>query len=270
MSGAVRVWRWEIFRLTQQTRIRVVIGVCLVAPWLAVAGFAVQSQVPADTLFGIWIHTSGWAIPLVVLGFTGTWLFPLLIAAVTSGVFAGEDEAGVWPGLMTTRRSRPQVFAGKTLAAMTAAVAVVVTLAVSSVLAGLAAVGNQPLIDLTGAELSGGRLAGLVFASWASELPPVLAFTALALLLSVLTRSSIAAVLLPVAIGLLFQLDTFVTGGDPLRHLLVTTPLTAWHGLMASPEFLNAFWRGLAVSAGWFLVTLAAAAAAFSRREFAS
>ena len=37
----------------------------------------VQSGAPADALFGAWVHTSGFAISLVVLGFAGNWGFPI-------------------------------------------------------------------------------------------------------------------------------------------------------------------------------------------------
>ena len=31
-----------------------------------------QSSLPVDTLFGRWMHATGWAGPLVMLGFSGT------------------------------------------------------------------------------------------------------------------------------------------------------------------------------------------------------
>jgi ABC-2 type transport system permease protein len=266
--GALVVWRWELSRLAGQLRVRVVAGVALLGPWLLVAGLAAQGQVPRDTLFGIWVHASGWAVPLVVLTFTSTWLFPLLVATIASGVFAGDDEAGVWPVLLTRGRTRGDLFAGKVLAALTAAAVVVLVLAGSSILAGLALSGNHPLVGLSGNLLPAGRAATLTLASWASVLPPVLALTSLALLFSALTRNSVAAVLLPVAVGIRLQVDSFITGGDPLRHLLVTTPLAAWHGLLAQPGFLHPLLRGYEVSLAWFVVTLGLAAAVFRRREF--
>jgi hypothetical protein len=42
-----------------------------------------------------------------------------------------------------------------------------------------------------------------------------------------------------------------------------------WHGLFADPVFLGPMWRGLAVSAVWFLLALGLAALAFGRGEFA-
>lgn len=267
-AGVFAVWRWELSRLARELRVQVAFGFALVGPWLFAGGLAVQPQVPRDTLFGIWVHSSGWALPLVALTFTATWLFPLLVATVASGAFAGDDEAGVWPVLLTRGRSRAELFIGKVAAALTVAAAVVMALAAASIVAGLALAGNHPLVGLSGNLLPAGKAAALVAESWASVLPPVLALTAVALLFSALTRSSVAAVLLPVGVGILLQVDSFIGGGDPLRHLLVTTPLFAWHGLLAHPMFLHPLLRGYEVSLAWFVVALGLAAAVFARREF--
>ena len=45
---------------------------CWIAPALFVAAVSQQSSLPADTVFGRWMHATGWAGPLVVLGFAGT------------------------------------------------------------------------------------------------------------------------------------------------------------------------------------------------------
>lgn len=270
VPATLTVWRWELLRLSGQLRVRVVLAFAVVGPWLFAAGLALQNQVPRDTLFGIWVHSSGWALPLVALTFTATWLFPLLVATVASGAFAGDDEAGVWPVLLTRSRTRAELFSGKVLACLTAVTVVVIVVAVSSIAAGLALSGSADLVGLSGNLLPSARAGALVAASWASVLPPVLALAAVALLFSALTRSSVAAVLLPVGLGILLQVDSLIGGGAPFRHLLVTTPLAAWHGLLAQPMFLHPLLRGYIASLVWFVVALAIAAAAFARREFAA
>jgi ABC-2 type transport system permease protein len=270
IRGVATVWRWECTRLLGLVRVRVLLLATLAGPWLFVTALAVQGQVPRDTLFGEWVHTSGWAVPLVLLGFVGMWLVPLIVAIFASGVFAGEDEAGTWAGLLTRGRNRAEVFAGKCLATFAASAAAIAVAAVSSVLAGLAATGDQPLVGLSGNQVASGRAAGLVFASWATTLAPVLAFTAIALLCSVVTRATIPAVVIPVLVGIVCQVDSLIGTGDPLRHLIVTTPLESWHGLFASPVFLHPLWRGLVVSAVWLAGALGLAGYAFSRREFTS
>ena len=78
-----------------------------------------QSAIPADTLFGQWVHQSGFAIPMVVLGFAGQWVLPFVIAVVAGDIFSSEDHFGTWKTILTRSRSRGELFAGKFLAALT-------------------------------------------------------------------------------------------------------------------------------------------------------
>src|ERR1019366_5266592 len=133
-SGVLVVWRLELAKLRGQFRVRAIAAGCLVVPFLAVVGLNLQSSTPGDTPFGQWVHASGFAIPMVILGFGAQWLLP--------------------------------------------------------VLAGLLA-GAQPVVGLSGQLVPAGHAAGLVVASWASELPPVLGFTSVAVMLSVVSRNSV-------------------------------------------------------------------------------
>ncbi|MFD8374851.1 ABC transporter permease, partial [Streptomyces sp. NPDC059688] len=73
-----RGYRFELTKLVAQWRIRLLVLSCWIAPALFVAGVSQQGTLPSDTLFGRWMHATGWAGPLVVLGFAGTWALPLL------------------------------------------------------------------------------------------------------------------------------------------------------------------------------------------------
>jgi hypothetical protein len=81
---------------------------CLVVPFLVAAAFEVQRAVPQDTLFGPCVHTSGFALPLVILGFSGQWAMPLLTAMVSGDIFSSEDHFGTWKTVLTRSRSRGQ------------------------------------------------------------------------------------------------------------------------------------------------------------------
>ena len=75
----------------------------------------IQSLTPEDTLFGRAVNESGFATPLVVLGFATLWLLPVLASVAGGDVFASEDRDGTWATLFTRSRSRAEVFAGKLL-----------------------------------------------------------------------------------------------------------------------------------------------------------
>ncbi|MFE2584624.1 ABC transporter permease, partial [Streptomyces sp. NPDC059378] len=71
-----RGFRFELVKLFAQWRIRLLVLACWIAPALFVAAVSQQSTLPSDTLFGRWMHATGWAGPLVMLGFAGTWALP--------------------------------------------------------------------------------------------------------------------------------------------------------------------------------------------------
>ncbi|MFE4957331.1 hypothetical protein ACFRCW_25400, partial [Streptomyces sp. NPDC056653] len=67
-----RGYRFELVKLVSQWRIRLLVLACWIVPGLFVAAVSQQSTLPVDTLFGRWMHATGWAGPLVILGFAGT------------------------------------------------------------------------------------------------------------------------------------------------------------------------------------------------------
>ncbi len=263
--GVGAVWRLELTKLAGQLRVRAVAAACLVVPFVVVGAFSVQGSVPSDTLFGQWVHASGYAIPLVILGFGGQWLLPLLTAVVAGNIFSAEDHFGTWKTILTRSRSRGEIFAGKFLAAVTYAVAMIVALAIAALAAGVLS-GTQPVVGLSGQLVPAGRATELVLASWASQLPPVLAFTALAVALSVLSRNSAVGMGGPVLIGLVLQLLTLVSLPQSLRVALLTTPFVAWHGFWVGAPFLGPLREGLVTAAVWFVVCGGVAWVAFRRR----
>src|SRR5689334_1099752 len=185
-----RVYRFELIKLVSQWRIRILVLACWIAPALFVAAVSRQSSLPADTLFGRWMHATGWAGPLVVLGFAGTWALPLLISVVAGDVFASEARLGTWRPLLVAVRSSRRIFAAKALASLTIILLLVAGLAASGVVGGLAAVGNHPLVGLDGHLLTPGNAAGKVLLAWACALAPTLALAGIGLLGSVLLGRS--------------------------------------------------------------------------------
>ncbi len=151
-----RAYRFELVKLVSQWRIRLLVLACWVAPALFVAGVSQQSTLPSDTLFGRWMLATGWAGPLVVLGFAGTWALPVLTSVVAGDVFAAEDRHGTWRHLLVAVRSPRRIFAAKALASLTVILMLVAGLVGSSMVGGLLAVGNRQLVGLDGHLLAPG------------------------------------------------------------------------------------------------------------------
>jgi ABC-2 type transport system permease protein len=259
----------ECSKLRSQLKTRVVLGSCTIGPFAFVAAIRMQNSVPEDTLFGRAVKESGFATPLVILGFAALWIFPVLTSVVGGDLFSAEDRYRTWTTLLTRSRSRAEVFAGKVLVALGFALLAVVTLAISSIAAGVLVIGFQPLIDLSGTLLTAPQALADVACAWASVVPPALGFTAVAVLVSVASRSSAAGVGLPVVAGLLMQLYDYVDGPLWIRELLVASAFGAWHGLVTEHRFYRPLVHGTAVSAAYLIVCLAVAYRLLQRRDIA-
>ena len=74
--------RVELRKLGPQGGIQVLFAVCAFAPMVLAIVLGQQDGLPKDTLLGRYVKDSGFALPLLVLGFSGRWGFPLLAALV--------------------------------------------------------------------------------------------------------------------------------------------------------------------------------------------
>ena len=200
-----RSYRFELIKLLAQWPIRLALLACWLGPALFVAVISQQSSLPSDTVFGRWMSQTGWAGALVVLTFSCSWVLPLLTSLVAGDVFAAEDRLGTWRHLLVAVRSPRRIFAAKALASLTVIVLLAAGLAVSGIVGGLAAVGNQPLVGLDGHLLAPGQAAGAVLLAWVGVLAPTLAFAAVGLLGSVALGRSPMGLVIPALLALLLR-----------------------------------------------------------------
>ncbi|MFE4520094.1 ABC transporter permease [Kitasatospora sp. NPDC056783] len=263
-----RVYRFELVKLLSQWRIRLLTLACWIAPGLFTAAVAQQGTLPSDTLFGRWMHATGWAGPLVVLGFAGSWALPLLTSVVAGDVFAAEDRLGTWRHLLVTVRSPRRIFAAKALASATVIVLLVAGLAASGTVGGLAAVGDEPLVGVDGHLLQPSDAAGSVLLAWACALAPTLALASLGLLGSVLLGRSPMGLLVPALAAVAMQLAQVLPLPVALRLALPGYAFVSWNGLFADPRRLDEPLIAIAVSLLWAAVATTAAWLLFARRDF--
>ena len=258
---------WETSKLASQMRSRAVLGFCLLAPIAIVLILKGQQPPPKDTLFGRYIHQSGLAVPLLMLGFATQWVLPLLTAIVAGDIFASEDHHGTWKTVLTRSTSRTQVFWAKWLTAAGFAILALALLTLSTIVSSVAIIGRQELVGLSGQLIQPGHAIGLLVASWATALAPVLGFACLAIALSVKTRNPAFGIAAPVVLGLVMQLLGAVGGAEALRPLLLTTAFESWHGLLAQPQFHGPLAKALIVCAAWCAATTAWAFWHLRRRD---
>ncbi|WP_069464157.1 ABC transporter permease [Actinacidiphila rubida] len=266
--SVARGYRFELVKLVSQWRIRLLLLACWVAPALFVAGVSQQSTLPSDTLFGRWMHATGWAGPLVILGFAGTWALPLLTSVVAGDVFASEDRLGTWRHLLVAVRSPRRIFASKALASLTVILLMVAGIAVSGVVGGLLAVGDHPLVGLDGHLLAPSDAAGQVFLAWACVIAPTLALAGIGLIGSVALGRSPMGLLLPALAALAMQLAQMLPLPVAVRVALPGYAFIAWNGLFTSPQQVTPLLIGIAISLVWAVLATALAYLLFLRRDF--
>ncbi|WP_406346568.1 ABC transporter permease [Streptomyces sp. NBC_00648] len=263
-----RAYRFELVKLVSQWRIRLLVLACWLVPGAFVALVAQQSTLPTDTLFGRWMHATGWAGPLVTLGFSGSWALPLLTSVVAGDVFASEDRLGTWRHLIVAVRSPRRIFAAKALAGLSVILVLVVGLACSSTVGGLAAVGNHPLVGLDGHAVAPSDAAWKVVLAWVCVLAPTLALAAIGLLGSVTLGRSPMGLLLPVLVALAMQLAQILPLPVAVRLALPGYAFIAWNGLFTSPAQGSPLLIGVVVSLLWAVTAGALAYLLFVRRDF--
>lgn len=268
-SGVWSVYRAERRKLATQLATRILALVCVLGPFAFAGVLNIQSGSPADTLFGIWVHDSGFAVSLVVLGFCGSWGFPVMAGVLAGDIFSSEDRYGTWKMVLTRSRTRRQVFAGKLLAAATFSVALGLLAAVASLAAGLLLVGAQPLVSLSGTIVPAGRCLLLVLVSWLLSLLPMLAFTSLAVLFSVTTRNGIIGVIGPALVALAMNLLALIGTGIWMHVVLAGTAFSDWNGLWLAHPFYGPLWVESLVSVVWIAACVIAAWLSLRRRDLA-
>jgi ABC-2 type transport system permease protein len=261
-------FRFELTKLVTQWRIRSVLVACLVAPGLFVAVVSAQTSLPTDTVFGRWMHTTGWAGSLVVLAFACSWGLPLLTSLVAGDVFAAEDRLGTWRHLLVAVRSPRRIFLAKALASLTVILLMVVALCASSVVGGLAAAGSHPLVGLDGHALSAGTAARAVLVAWSCVLAPTLAFAAIGLLGSIVLGRSPMGLLVPAVVALAMDLVLLLPVPVPVRLSLPSNTFLAWRGLFTEPAQTGPLLIGITVSLVWAGVATGLAYRLFVRRDF--
>lgn len=267
-ARALSAYRFELLKLLAQGRIRIVLLICLLAPGAFVAVVSRQTSLPTDTVFGRWMSATGWAGPLVVLAFACSWGLPLMVSLVAGDVFAVEDRLGTWRHLMVAVRSPRRIFVAKVLASLSVIAVLVICLAGSSVIGGLTAAGNHPLVGLDGHTLGAASAARTLLLTWVYVLAPTLAFAAVGLLGSVVLGRSPMGLLVPAVLALAMNLVLLLPVPVVVRLALPGNAFLAWRGLYTDPASTGPLLIGALVSLIWAVVATGLAYMLFVRRDF--
>lgn len=260
--------RFELVKLLAQWRIRVLLVLCWLGPAAAVALLTRQASLPADTVFGRWMFSSGWADSLAGLAFACTWALPLLAALVAGDVFAIEDRQGTWRHLVTVVRSARRIFVAKTAATAIVLVVLLLGMTVSSIVGGLAIVGNHDLPALDGRLIPPASAAPLVLLAWGYVALATFAYAAVGLLGSVALGRSPLGLLAPAVLAFVLQTLQMLPLPVPVALALPSQAYLAWRGLFVTPTQTGPLVVGLLVSLAWIVLATYLAYRLFMRRDF--
>jgi ABC-2 type transport system permease protein len=267
--GVLTVYRWELRKLVSLKRTYMGFAIAIAMPLLFVTTLALRHGQPNDILFGRLVRQSGLAIPLVLLVFGSIWLFPLVTSLVAGDIFASEDHNGTLKTILTRSLDRGQIFAGKTMAAVTYAFLALLLMGTVAIVAGGIQSGLHPLTSLSGTRVGTGKAFGLVAASLGVYFWPMLSIACIGLLLSTVTRNSAGAVVGTLMIALTLQIVSILPGLEGVRPYLLPEQFSAWHGFLREPTDWAPIVRAAWVCALYGVPSLAAAYLVFLRRDVA-
>ncbi|HTR88998.1 MAG TPA: ABC transporter permease [Solirubrobacteraceae bacterium] len=269
--STLTVWRWELRKLIAQKRTYLGLGLAVALPLIFVGVQLARGGRGHErgNIFASHITQSGLATPVLMLLFLAAFMLPLIAALVAGDVVANEDGNGTLKTILTRSVDRGQVFAAKTLTALTyAAVAVFVSAGVATV-AGVAAWGFNAVITFSGSVVAAPEGLGLVLVANACYLMPLFGVTAIGVLLSTATRNSAASVVGTVGVVILMYIVSGIPGIEGVRPYLLTEQFQSWQGLLRTPTYWAPIGHSAWVSALYGVPALVAGYLVFLRRDVA-
>jgi ABC-2 type transport system permease protein len=269
--GIATIWRWELRKLVSQKRTYLGLSIGVIFPLIFVLAQNLHHHQAHEggNVFFSEITQSGLATPVLTLLLESAFLLPLAAALVAGDIVATEDGNGTLKTILTRSVDRGQVFAAKTLAAITYATLAVFLSAAVATIAGVASWGFNDVTTFSGSDVPAGEGLLLVFAANACYMIPLLGVLSIGVLLSTVTRNSAAAVVGTLAVTLLLALVGVIPGLGAAQPYLLTTEYNNWHGLLRTPTDWAPIWHSLWVCALYAVPALAAAYLVFLRRDVA-
>jgi ABC-2 type transport system permease protein len=269
--STLTVYRWELRKLVSQKRTYMGLGLVIALPLFFVIFQNVHQRHDrgAESIFAAQITQSGLATPVLMLLFLSVFMLPLAAALVAGDVVANEDGNGTLKTILTRSVNRGQVFAAKTLAAMSYAALAVFLSAGVSTLAGVISWGFHSVKTFSGTIVTAPEALLLVFASNAVYLIPLFGVVSIGVLLSTVTRNSAAAVVGTIGFVILIVILAQIPGLEGIKPYLLDEQFENWHGLLRTPTDWAPIIHSAWVCALYAVPALFAGYLVFLRRDVA-
>jgi ABC-2 type transport system permease protein len=240
----------------------------IVAIFLKVSGLAPRpGQGPA---FLSAVLTNGTLFPAAALAIVLPLFLPIAVAVVSGDAIAGEAQAGTLRYLLARPAGRTRLLLAKLVATTFFILLAVVTVSVVAFLVGIKLFGSHPLPSVSGESLSTAEatirtLIAVGYVGWS-----MLGVGAVALLLSTMTDSPLAATLGALAVLVTSQVLELLDAAGSVRPYLPTRYWLAFVDLFRNPILWRDLQRGFALQAVYVGVLLVLAWANFTTKDITS
>jgi ABC-2 type transport system permease protein len=241
---------------------------CLVATFISVRGIAPRPGTGPAFLSAV--LSNGTLFPAAALAIVLPLFLPVAVAVVAGDAIAGEAQAGTLRYLLVRPVSRTRLLVAKLVSVIAFTMLSVVTVAVVAYFVGVQLFGSAPLPTVSGTTLSTREatirtVLAVLYVGWS-----MLGVAAVALFLSTITDSPLAAALGAIALlvtsGVLVTLDA----ASSVQPYLPTRYWLAFVDLFRSPVLWRDIVRGTLLQGVYVLVFLTAAWANLATKDVKS
>jgi len=269
----------ELRKLAARPRTWVTIAMLCLLPVLVAVLLAVTDVAPrpgAGPAFLSAVLANGELYPAAALGIVVPVFLPIAVAVVAGDAIAGEAASGTLRYLLVRPVGRTRLLAAKLVSVLAFTLTAVVAVAATAWVTGVLLLGDAP----AGASVAATTVSGSPLTTtdllWRTGLVmlyvtlSMMGVAALALLLSTLTDSPLAAALGGLALLVTSTVLVALDAAEAVRDLLPTRYWLAWVDLFRDPVLWTDVQRGLLVQAGYVVVLTGAAWANFTTRDITS
>ncbi len=263
----------ELAKMLRRPRTWVIIAMLVALPTLVAVLLAVTDLAPRPGTgppFLSAVLSDGTLFPLAALGVVLPLFLPIAVAVLGGDAIAGETQTGTLRYLLARPVGRTHLLLAKLVTVVVFVIIAVLVVAAVSYVEGRLLLGQPPdagTVSLSGSTLTQQQLVGRTALALGYVIVSMLGVAAVALFLSTLTTSSIAAAL--GTVGLLIA-STVLLGLDAAGALHPFLPTRYWLSfvdLFRDPILWRDVVRGLLVQLGYLVVFLLAAWASFGTKD---
>jgi ABC-2 type transport system permease protein len=238
----------------------------IVAVFLAVTGIAPRPGTGPAFLTDV--LRNGTLFPAAALAIVLPVFLPAAVAVVAGDMIAGEATGGTLRYLLARPVGRTRLLVAKLLACLVFIAIAVLVVAGTGYIVGLEAFGVHPLSSVSGGPpLTAGDVAFRIFMTILFIACSMVGVAAIALFLSTITDSGLAAALGTLAVLVASTVLVALDAAASVRPYLLTRYWLAFVDLFRAPILWRDVIRGFALQAGYVVVFLGAAWANFTSKD---